>query len=46
MKMRGRSMVGKLSLLDDVHFSLETITKIIEDTLSSESKEYLGIKLE
>ena len=39
-------MVGKLSLLDDVHFSLETITKVIEDTLASESKEYLGIKLE
>ena len=39
-------MVGKLSLLDDVHFSLETITKVIEDTLASESKEYQGIKLE
>ena len=46
MKMRGRSMVGKLSLLDDVHFNLETITKVIEDTLASESKEYQGIKLE
>ena len=39
-------MVGKLSLLDDAHFSLETITKVIEDTLASESKEYQGIKLE
>ena len=39
-------MVGKLSLLDDVHFSLESITKVIEDTLVSESKEYQGIKLE
>ena len=33
-------MVGKLSLLDDAHFSLEAITKVIEDTLASESKEY------
>ena len=46
MTMLGRSMVGIPSRLEDSHFSLETISKIIEDTFVSELKEYLGIKVE
>ena len=46
MTMRGRSMVGIPSLLEDVHFSLEAVTKVLEDTLTSESKECIGVKLE
>ena len=33
-------------MLEDSQFSLETLTKMIEDVMASESKEYLGIKLE
>ena len=46
MTMLGRSMVGIPSRLEDSHFNLETITKVLEDTFVSESKEYLGIKVE
>ena len=46
MTMRGRSMVGIPSRLEDIHFNLETITKVLEDTLVSESKEYKGVKVE
>ena len=39
-------MVGLPSRLEDSHFNLETITKVLEDTFVSESKEYSGIKVE
>ena len=44
--MRGRSMIGIPSMLEDSSFSLETLTKMIEDVMASETKEYMGIKLE
>ena len=46
MTMLGRSMVGLPSRLEDSQFNLETITKVLEDTFVSESKEYSGIKVE
>jgi hypothetical protein len=33
-------------MLEDSSFSLETLTKMIEDLMASETKEYMGIKLE
>ena len=44
--MRGKSKVGMSSVLEDSHFTLEILTKKLEDILISETKEYLGIKFE
>ena len=44
--MRGKSKVGIPSVLEDSYFSLENLTRKLEDILQSETKEYLGIRFE
>ena len=50
LTLHGRNFVflsgGKQSMLEDPYFSLEYVVKQLEETLASENKEYLGIKME
>ena len=50
LTLHGRNFVflpgGTQGMLEDPYFSLEYVVKQIEETLASENKEYLGIKME